>query len=85
MGGRPLKPPAPLTFATPEEWNFWLSMRHDKAAEAWLRLARKSTGTASIDWEQALEEALVWGWVDGRQPHEALAQAANEAGVGLST
>lgn len=64
MGGRPLKPPAPLTFATPEEWNFWLSMRHDKAAEAWLRLARKSIGTASIDWEQAMEEALIWGWVE---------------------
>lgn len=62
-----MKPPAPLTFATAEEWNFWLSMRHDKAADAWLRLAKKASGTASIDWEQALEEALVWGWVDAQK------------------
>lgn len=68
MGGRALsRAPAPLTFATPEEWNFWLSMRHDKAADVWLRLAKKATGTASIDWEQAVEEAIVWGWTDAQK------------------
>lgn len=69
MGGRPLTAPQPaaLTFATAEEWNFWLSMRHDKARDVWLRIAKKSSGTASIDWEQAVEEALVWGWVDAQK------------------
>lgn len=67
MGRGTLKQSAPLTFATPEEWNFWLSMRHEKASEAWLRIARKSTGTASIDWEQAMEEALVWGWTEAQK------------------
>ncbi len=69
MGGGALTapPPAPLTFATAEEWNFWLSMRHDKARDVWLRIAKKASGTASIDWEQAVEEALVWGWVDAQK------------------
>lgn len=68
MGGGTLtRAPAPLTFATPEEWNFWLSQRHDKAADVWLRLAKKATGTASIDWEQAVEEAIIWGWIDAQK------------------
>ena len=67
MGRGTLKRPAPLTFATQDEWNFWLSMRHDKAAEIWLRIPKKATGEASIDWEQAVEEALVWGWVDAQK------------------
>lgn len=67
MGRGTLKPPAPLTFATQDEWNFWLSMRHDKAAEIWLRIPKKATGEASIDWEQAMEEALVWGWTDAQK------------------
>ncbi|WP_158241844.1 YdeI family protein [Tabrizicola sp. TH137] len=62
-----MKQPAPLTFATQDEWNFWLSMRHDKAAEIWLRIPKKATGEASIDWEQAMEEALVWGWTDAQK------------------
>lgn len=67
MGGGALKQAAPITFATQDEWNFWLSMRHDKAADIWLRIPKKSTGTASIDWEQAMEEALVWGWTDAQK------------------
>lgn len=67
MGRGALKQPAPLTFATQDEWNFWLSMRHDKAAEIWLRIPKKATGEASIDWEQAMEEALVWGWTDAQK------------------
>ena len=67
MGGSPLKQPTPLTFATPDEWNFWLSMRHDKAADVWLRIPKKATGETSIDWEQAMEEALVWGWTDAQK------------------
>ncbi|MBC2834165.1 YdeI/OmpD-associated family protein [Paragemmobacter straminiformis] len=73
MGGRALtRAPVPLTFATPEEWNFWLSQRHDKAADVWLRLAKKATGTASIDWEQAIEEAIVWGWIDAQKKPDGL-------------
>ena len=76
MGGRTLKAPAPLTFATQDEWNFWLSMRHDKATDVWLRIPKKAAGEASIDWEQAMEEALVWGWVDAARkpdgPHHML-------------
>lgn len=59
--------PRALSFARPEDWGDWLAARHDKEREVWLRLAKKATGIASIDWEQAVEEALVWGWIDGQK------------------
>ncbi len=61
----------PLSFATPQEWGDWLEMRHATAPEAWLRLAKKKTGIPSIDWDQAVEEALVWGWIDGVKKAES--------------
>lgn len=59
--------PAPMTFANPDEWNAWLSVKHDKAKELWLRIGKKGSGTVSIDWEQAVEEALVWGWTSAQK------------------
>ena len=56
-----------MTFANPDEWNAWLSVKHDKARDIWLRIGKKGSGTVSIDWEQAVEEALVWGWTTAQK------------------
>jgi uncharacterized protein YdeI (YjbR/CyaY-like superfamily) len=61
MRPRPIRA---ITFGRPDDWAEWLGSRHDKETEVWLRLAKKKTGITSIDAEQALEEALVWGWID---------------------
>lgn len=61
------KLPAPMTFATADEWSAWLSVKHDKARDLWLRIGKKGSGTVSIDWEQAVEEALVWGWTTAQK------------------
>lgn len=63
--------PRPMTFASPDEWGDWLEARHATTTEAWLRLAKKKTGIPSIDWEQAVEEALIWGWIDGTKKTES--------------
>lgn len=60
-----------LTFARPDDWGEWLGSRHDKDSGVWLRLARKKTGITSIDAEQAVEEALVWGWIDSTRKADA--------------
>jgi len=52
-------------FATPAEWNAWLAAHHDREPELWLRLYKKASGIPSIDWEEAVVEALCWGWIDG--------------------
>ena len=54
----------PIPFATPTAWNDWLST-HADATEVWVLFYKKSSGTPSIDWQQAVIEALAHGWIDG--------------------
>jgi uncharacterized protein YdeI (YjbR/CyaY-like superfamily) len=61
MRPRPIRA---YTFGRPDDWAEWLESRHDKDTEVWLRLAKKKTGVTSIDADQAVEEALIWGWTD---------------------
>jgi uncharacterized protein YdeI (YjbR/CyaY-like superfamily) len=37
------------------------------AAGVWLKIAKKDSGIASVDYAQALEVALCWGWIDGQR------------------
>ena len=52
-------------FATPEELRDWFDANHETADELWLGYYRKSTGRPSVDWSQAVDEALCVGWIDG--------------------
>ncbi|HUP55691.1 MAG TPA: YdeI/OmpD-associated family protein [Methylomirabilota bacterium] len=52
-------------FATPEDLRDWFDANHETADELWLGYYRKSTGRASVDWSQAVDEALCVGWIDG--------------------
>ena len=52
-------------FATSEELREWFDANHETAEELWLGYYRKSTGRASVDWSQAVDEALCVGWIDG--------------------
>jgi uncharacterized protein YdeI (YjbR/CyaY-like superfamily) len=52
-------------FATSEELRDWFDVNHETADELWLGYYRKSTGRPSVDWSQAVDEALCVGWIDG--------------------
>ena len=52
-------------FATPGELRDWFDANHETADELWLGYYRKSTGRPSVDWSQAVDEALCVGWIDG--------------------
>ena len=52
-------------FATSEELRDWFDANHDTADELWLGYYRKATGRPSVDWSQAVDEALCVGWIDG--------------------
>lgn len=49
---------------TVDEWRDWLAKHHDTEAEVWLIFHKRHTGVASIDYQDALDEALCFGWVD---------------------
>ncbi len=55
---------SPIAFTTPADWSDWLA-NHPDAKEVWVLYQKKGTGTPSIDWEQAVVEALAHGWIDG--------------------
>lgn len=45
-------------------WRAWLAKHHAAASEVWLVFHKTHTGTPSIDYDAAVEEALCFGWVD---------------------
>lgn len=47
------------------QWRKWLAEHHDSASEVWLVFYKRHTGVTSIDYKDALDEALCVGWVDG--------------------
>ncbi len=49
---------------TVERWRRWLAEHHGSEAEVWLIFHKRHTGRASIAYEDAVDEALCFGWVD---------------------
>jgi uncharacterized protein YdeI (YjbR/CyaY-like superfamily) len=54
-------------FATPAAWEKWLEQNHDSSPGLWIKLAKKGSKAASINYAQALDVALAWGWIDGQK------------------
>jgi uncharacterized protein YdeI (YjbR/CyaY-like superfamily) len=50
--------------ATPAAWRAWLARNHASETEVWLVFYKRHTGKASIEYSDALDEALCFGWVD---------------------
>jgi len=53
-------------FATPHSFERWLSRNHGKVQGIRIQMARKSSGIRSINYAQALDIALCYGWIDGQ-------------------
>ena len=47
-----------------EQWHNWLKDNHYKENEIWLLFYKKQSGKSSIDYDNALDEALCFGWID---------------------
>ena len=56
--------PRTLRVRTLVQWRAWLARHHDSVPEVWLIFHKQHTGVASIDYQDALDEALCFGWVD---------------------
>lgn len=52
-------------FATPDDFWNWLEANHASEPELWLKIYKKASGQPSVDWNEAVIEALCWGWIDG--------------------
>ena len=58
-------------FATPAAWEKWLEKYHRSHRGLWLRLAKKGSELRSINYSEALEVALCYGWIDGQKRGES--------------
>jgi len=47
-----------------EEWRDWLEEHHRSVSEIWLVSYLKKTGKPSVPYNDAVEEALCFGWID---------------------
>ena len=47
-----------------KEWRDWLKKHFDKEKEVWLVYPKKATGKKCISYNDAVEEALCFGWID---------------------
>ena len=56
-----------LPFASKKKWADWLAKQHDKSAGVWLKLAKKGSEIPSVTYDEAVDSALCYGWIDGQK------------------
>jgi uncharacterized protein YdeI (YjbR/CyaY-like superfamily) len=44
----------------------WLEKHHETSPGVWLALAKKGSTVTTLTWQQAVDEALCFGWIDGQ-------------------
>ena len=59
-------PPNAVHPATRQEWRAWLEQHHQQPKGVWLISYKKATGKPRVEYDEAVEEALCFGWVDSK-------------------
>jgi uncharacterized protein YdeI (YjbR/CyaY-like superfamily) len=55
-----------LAVKTPAEWRRWLAKHGQNKKEIWLVYYKKTSGKSGISYDESVEEALAYGWIDGQ-------------------
>jgi len=55
-----------ISFASAAEWEQWLEQNHSAAKGIWLQFNKKGSGVSSVYYDEALDVALCYGWIDGQ-------------------
>lgn len=61
-GGLPV-----LAFASATGWQGWLATDGTRSQGAWLKISKKGTAELTISYQEALDVALCFGWIDGQK------------------
>jgi uncharacterized protein YdeI (YjbR/CyaY-like superfamily) len=56
-----------VQFKDKQAWASWLDKNHAKSPGVWLKLTKKGSETKSVSYQEALEVALRYGWIDGQK------------------
>lgn len=55
------------SFKNKEEWREWLEENQDQQEGVWLKIFKNKSGIETVTYQQALEEAICYGWIDGQK------------------
>ena len=55
-----------ISFKNSKEFNDWLPKNYSSSNGIWLRFFKKDSDIPSINHDEALDEALCFGWIDGQ-------------------
>jgi uncharacterized protein YdeI (YjbR/CyaY-like superfamily) len=55
-----------VAFQSLQAWEAWLASQPVQSQGLWLKLAKKSSGIASVSKQEAIDAALCHGWIDGQ-------------------
>jgi len=58
-------PDQPFHFENRDEWRAWLQENHTNQNEAWLVILKNHAAKQGVFYEEAVEEAVCFGWIDG--------------------
>ena len=56
-----------ISFETQQGWERWLTEHHTETDGLWLKIAKKEAGISSVNYAEALESAICYGWIDGQK------------------
>ena len=56
-----------VSFASPSAFTSWLEEHHAQPTGVWLLIEKKDSSRRSIDYREALDCALCFGWIDGQK------------------
>ncbi|MBT8206860.1 MAG: YdeI/OmpD-associated family protein [Acidimicrobiia bacterium] len=57
--------PNPTFFPARADFRAWLEEHHATTTHLWVGFYKKATNKASVTWEETVDEALCYGWIDG--------------------
>jgi uncharacterized protein YdeI (YjbR/CyaY-like superfamily) len=55
------------SFATAADWRAWLADEHERSGGVWLKLAKAGAAERTVTYDEALDVALCFGWIDGQK------------------
>ena len=57
----------PIFFESAAQFREWLAAHHASATEVLVGFHKKATGRPTLTWSESVDQALCFGWIDGRR------------------
>ncbi len=61
------------------EWRSWLASHHDSCPGVWMVFHKRAAGVVGIEYEDAVREAICYGWIDSAKRAETKERWLREA------